>query len=159
MRLHLIRHAPAAARAPGVDDAARPLTPRGRARFRRAALGLRRLGVRFDELRHSPLRRAVETAQALATLVAGDSVATPNLARAPGPALLAEIRGENVALVGHEPMLSALAAWLVLGDKRRGAKFPVKKGGVLVLEGDARPGAMRLVASLPPKALRRIAGR
>jgi len=105
------------------------------------------------------MRRAAETAEALAPLVAGDSVATPNLARAPGPALLAEIRGENVALVGHEPMLSELAAWLVLGDKRRGSKFPFKKGGVLVLEGDPRPGAMRLVASLPPKTLRRIARR
>jgi phosphohistidine phosphatase len=159
MRLYLIRHAAASPRAPGVPDATRPLTPRGRARFRRAVEGLRRLGVRFDALRHSPLRRAVETAELLAPLVDGGTFATPNLARAPGAALLAEIRGESVALVGHEPMLSSLAAWLVLGDKTAGAKFAVKKGAALVLDGAPRPGAMQLAASLPPKALRRIAGR
>jgi phosphohistidine phosphatase len=64
-----------------------------------------------------------------------------------------------VALVGHEPMLSSLAAWLVTGDRRRGAMFEIKKGAALVLDGEPRPGGMRLVASLPPKTLRRIAQR
>jgi phosphohistidine phosphatase len=159
MRLYLIRHAVAASRGPGVADSTRPLTLRGRTRFRRAVDGLRRLGVRFDGLRHSPLRRAVETAELLAPLVAGPGVATRNLVRPPTAALLAEIRGECVALVGHEPMLSSLAAWLVVDDKTLGAKFPLKKGAALVLEGAPRPGEMRIVASLPPKTLRRIARR
>jgi len=159
MRLYLIRHAVAAPRGPGVADAARPLTLRGRTRFRRAVDGLRRLGVRFDGLRHSPLRRAVETADLLAPIVAGPSVVSRRLVRPPDSALLAEIRGECVALVGHEPMLSSLAAWLVLDDKSLGAKFPLKKGAALVLEGAPRPGEMRLVASFPPKSLRRIARR
>jgi hypothetical protein len=46
-----------------------------------------------------------------------------------------------------------------MGVRDRGAKLPVKKGGVIVLEGELRPGGMRLVLSLTPKALRRIARR
>jgi phosphohistidine phosphatase len=157
MRLFLIRHGLAAPRAAGVADASRPLTPRGRARFRRAVRGLARLGVRFDRVYHSPKLRAVETADLVAPTVQGETVVTSNLARAPGEPLLAEIRGDVVALVGHEPMLSSLAAWLVLGDKSRGAKFELKKGGAIVLDGELRPGAMRVVALLPPKALRKMA--
>ncbi len=156
MLLFLIRHAAAAPRAAGAADASRPLTPRGRARFRRSARGLARLGVRFDRVYHSPKLRAVETADLLAPIVSGETVVTSSLVRAPGAPLLAEIRGDVVALVGHEPMLSSLAAWLVLGDKARGSQLELKKGAVAALQGDLRPGAMRLVALFPPKALRRM---
>jgi len=156
MRLYLVRHAVAVPRAPDMPDEARPLSANGRSRFRRAVGGLRRLGVRFDRALHSPKLRAVETLDLLAPLVTGEVAATPELARAPRQRLLAEIRGRHVALVGHEPMLSALASWLVLGTQERGAKFALKKGGVIVLDGSPRPGAMRLVASYPPKSLRRM---
>ena len=158
MRLYIVRHASAEPGHPGKDDAARALTPQGRERFSRAVAGLRRLRVRFDRLYHSPKLRAVETADLLGRLVRGETVVTQHLSRAPRAALLGAVRGENVALVGHEPWLGSLAAWLVTGDRRRGAQFALKKGGVIVLEGDLRPGAMRLAAALPPKVLRR-AGR
>jgi len=158
MRLYIIRHAAAEQGGRGTSDAGRPLTPHGRARFRSTVAGLRRVGVRFDRLYHSPKLRAVETADLLGRLVRGETVVTAHLARAPAPALLGAVRGEEVGVVGHEPWLGALAAWLVTGDRGRGERFPLKKGGVVVLEGDLRPGAMRLVASLPPKVLRR-AGR
>lgn len=157
MRVWLVRHAVAEERAPDVPDAARALTAKGRDRFAKAVKGLERLGVRLDRLVHSPKLRAVETAQALARLVDGETFVTPHLASAPTAKLLAEVRGERVALVGHDPFLSSLAAWLVVGQKAKGRKFPMKKGGVIVLEGELRPGAMRLVASLTPKALRKMA--
>jgi phosphohistidine phosphatase len=157
MKLCLVRHAPAVPRRRGVPDAGRPLTPSGRTRFRRAVAGLRRLGLRLDRVYHSPRNRAVETAGLLAPILGGESVATSSLAHLPTAALFREIRGESVALVGHDPWLSMLAAWLVTGDRRLGPRFPMKKGGMIVLEGELRPGAMRLAASLPPKALRRMA--
>ena len=157
MKLALVRHAPAAARQRGIPDSARPLTAHGRTRFRRAVAGMRRLGLTFDRVYHSPRLRAVETADLLAPLLKGESVATTSLAHLPSASLVAEIRGASVALVGHDPWLSMLAAWLVTGDRRLATRFPMKKGGVILLEGDPRPGAMRLVASLPPKALRRMA--
>jgi phosphohistidine phosphatase len=155
-QLLLVRHAVAAELEPGQRDEARPLTPEGRARFARAAKGLERLGVELRVLRHSPWLRAVETADLLVSLVDGETRVDPLLARAPGRELLVSLVAEDhVALVGHEPWLSELLALLVGG---RRARLPVdfKKGGVAWLDGDPRPGGMRLVAFLPPRVLRRI---
>lgn len=159
MRLVLVRHAPAAERRRGTPDAERALTPRGRDRFRRGVAGLRSIGVRVDAVVSSPKRRAVETANLLAPVSLGAPRTSVHLARRPAAPLLAEIRGESVALVGHEPWLSQLAAWLTTGDARLGAKFRMKKGGVVVLDGEPRPGAMRVVAAIPPKVLRRAGNR
>ncbi len=155
MRLVLVRHAAATRRRRGTADADRAITPRGRARFRAAVLGLRRLGLRFDTVVSSPKTRAVETAALLAPLSAGAARVTVHLSRTPAAPLLAELRGTCVAFVGHEPWLSELVAWLTTGNRRLGPKFRMKKGGVIVIEGEPRPGAMRLVAALPPKVLRR----
>ena len=60
--------------------------------------------------------------------------------------------GETVAVVGHEPWLSELIAWLVVGEPADGdARFRMKKGGVAQLRGTPRPGRMQLRALLPPK--------
>ena len=142
-----------------MSDAARALTPQGVARFRRVVTGLQRLGVTLDRVYHSPKLRAARTAALLAPIARGESSATLNLSRTPARPLLAELRGERVALVGHEPWLGMLAAWLVTGDRARGARFPLKKGGVIVLDGTLRAGAMRLVAALPPRTLRRVGRR
>jgi phosphohistidine phosphatase len=157
--LYLVRHAVAVDKSKEIPDAARPLTPKGRDRFEKAARGLARLGVKFDVLLHSPKLRAVQTAEALADedLVDGETVVTAALARAPTNELLTEIVGESVAAVGHEPHLSALAAWLLTGEKSPGKPFVLKKGGVMALEGEPRPGAMKLVAVWPPKTLRKLA--
>jgi phosphohistidine phosphatase len=157
MRVWLVRHAVAEAKKSDLPDAARALTAKGRDRFVKAVKGLERLGVRFDRMYHSPKLRAVETAEALVPLLDGETIVTPHLASAPSPKLLDEVKGERVALVGHDPYLSSLVAWLVVGQKDKGRKFPMKKGGVIVLDGELRPGAMRLVASCTPKALRKMA--
>ena len=159
MRVYVVRHAAAEEKRAGKPDAARALTPKGRARFAETARGLERLGVRFDRLLHSPKRRAAETADALAALVDGKCAAAPGLARAPDAALLESIRGERVALVGHEPHVSALVAWLVVGAPELGERFGMKKGGVVALEGAMRPGGMRVVAFLPPRVTRKLARR
>ena len=64
MKLLLIRHAPAVRNgSAGIRDGERPLTPRGRARFRLAARGLARIADRPDVLLTSPLVRARATAE------------------------------------------------------------------------------------------------
>jgi phosphohistidine phosphatase len=156
MDLFLIRHAPAEPRDADIPDASRALTPRGTKKWARAVRGLRRLGVRFDRVYHSPWLRAVQTAEALSPLVEGDTVVTTRLAEAPTRALYDELAGARVALVGHEPWLSQLLATLALGGPADGARFVLRKGGVAWLSGDAAPGAMKLQALYPPKALRRI---
>ncbi|MEY2746499.1 MAG: hypothetical protein RL112_1541 [Planctomycetota bacterium] len=158
MKLWIVRHAIALDAAEGRPDALRPLSRRGRERFLQARRGLRALGARFDELRFSPLLRAQETADLLAPLCDGPLLVDGGLAREADEALLARLRGRSVALVGHEPHLSRLAMWLACGwealDGREGLRLG--KGGAIVLEGEPRPGAMRLVHLLQPRTLRRL---
>lgn len=159
MQLHLIRHAIAAPHSSERPDATRPLTAKGRARFVEVVRGLKELGWRFDRLYHSPLVRAVQTAELLRPLVNGDTVVLPDLARAPDEEMLAHIEGTKVALVGHEPHLGALLAWLVTGDAARGERFCFKKGGVARVTGDVRPGGMTLEGLIGPKLLRGLGSR
>lgn len=166
MDLFLIRHAIAAERdaAAWPDDAERPLTPEGRDRFSRAARGLSVIVPAVEVLLSSPYARAWETAKILAGEAGWPApVRCDALAADRNPTevvgLLAGGRAaERVALVGHEPNLSALAAFLLLGDAAR-PMLEMKKGGVacLRLEGKIRPAAARLRWVLPPKVLRRLA--
>lgn len=157
MEIYLVRHAVAVPRGGDVLDHARPLTPKGRSRFEREVRGLYGLGVRLDRVYHSPWTRAVQTAELLSPVTTGERVATDDLARTPGAALLAELEGERIALVGHEPWLSDLLALLVLGDTARGERFRLKKGGIAHLEGDPAPAGCALLALYPPRPLRRLA--
>jgi len=165
MELFLVRHAIALPLPEGAEegaDDARPLTPKGIRRFRKVVKGLAALGVGLDLILTSPKRRALETAELLSDLLSGETRVTPHLAEPPGEALLAEISLEGrVALVGHEPYLSALLAQLLFGDLLGGSvrdalegRFLLKKGGVAWLEGTPSPGGMVLKALFPPKVFR-----
>ena len=156
MLLYLVRHAIAAPASAERPDASRPLTPEGQRKFVAAARGMKRLGWEFDVVYHSPLLRAVQTAEHLKPLLHGPTRVLADLARAPDVELLARVDGERVALVGHEPYLSALVAWLVTGEIACGERFELKKGGVAVLAGPLRPGAMTLRALIAPKILRAL---
>jgi phosphohistidine phosphatase len=157
MELFLVRHAIAVPSAEALPDAERPLTDEGRKRFEKVARGLDRLGIRFDRVLHSPWTRAVQTADLLARLLDGESAVEAGLAREPDPELTTRLaQAERVAAVGHEPWMSELLAILVTGNKTHAARFAFKKGQVAWLSGDARPRGMALVASLPPRVLRRL---
>lgn len=152
MELFIIRHAIAE---DGDDDDIRPLSPKGTKRFKDTVAALHALEIRFDRILHSPKLRAVQTATLLEALLAGSPLeSTPLLATAPSAALLSLLSGDVVAVVGHEPDLSTLLAWLVTGDNTLGGAFELKKGSVARLEGSPTPGGMRLRALLPPAAMR-----
>jgi phosphohistidine phosphatase len=164
MDLWLIRHAIAEDHSPDMEDARRALTPEGRERFVRGVRGLTRIGPRFDRVLHSPLLRAQETADLLDPLIDGETAVCAALARAPDEELLADIRGDVVALVGHEPWLSQTLAWLVFGwrvyeDQPTNAIVALKKGSAAHLVGEPRPGSMQLVALYPPAVLRALGRR
>lgn len=158
MDIFVVRHAPAEDQAPDGTDASRRLTPDGAKKFERAVKGLEHLGVQFDLILHSPYARAVETAEILSSRLTDDgkTEVCAELAAAPSRLLLARIQGAKVALVGHEPWLSELTAWLLLGSTEAGAHLPLKRGAVHWLEGEPRPGACVLVAALPPGVLRAL---
>jgi phosphohistidine phosphatase len=164
MDLYVIRHAIAEDAQPGHDDADRALTGAGERKFRKAVRGMRELGWRFDRILTSPWQRAARTADLLAPLGDGDPVVTELLCKAPTPellAVLAEISGPikpgaGTAIVGHEPWLGELVAWLAFGDPKLGDSLELKKGGVACLAGSAVPGGMKLRAVLPAKLLRAL---
>jgi len=158
MQLFVIRHAVAEDAEPGQADAARELTRAGEARLRRAVRGLRALEIRFERILTSPWRRAAQTAGLLAPIANDGPIATDLLTQPPRAELLALIaeRNETTAVVGHEPWLGELVAWLAFGDTRHGDALVIKKAGVVWLEGTAVPGGMQVRASIPPKLLRAI---
>ncbi len=172
MQLLLIRHAIAEDRdefaATGEADANRPLTDRGAKRMRRAARGLRRLQQRIDWVAASPYTRALQTAEILVR--AFDKKSRPRLETTPvlepgcSPqrvgAWLAEKRAQDgqtvVALVGHEPDLSLLTAYLTAGVAGEFVRF--KKGGACLIDcaSGVEAGEGELVWMVTPAILRRI---
>jgi phosphohistidine phosphatase len=155
MELLVVRHGIAEEHAESGVDADRALTAEGRERVQRIAQRLVELELRVDRLLHSPWLRAVQTAQALAPIVKSSAAIAPceDLARPPARALLAELRGDRLAVVGHEPWLSALVAWLAVGDMADSSGFEMRKASVAWLAGDPKPGGMALIALLPPRIL------
>jgi phosphohistidine phosphatase len=145
MLVYLIRHAEAADLIP---DEARPLTTRGRQQVATLAKFLgRSQAFRPAELWHSPLVRAVETAQllvqGLGTAIPLKTVAgmTPDDAPHAVAAALSRLQ-QPVALVGHEPHLSALGSLLVTGHVPP-VVFAMKKGATLALEGSGNRWCVR----------------
>jgi phosphohistidine phosphatase len=119
MRLYLVRHAEAA---PGEPDELRSLTPEGRRQAQELAERLRADGVEPDAILTSPLRRARETADALAEVTGGETQSDERLA--PGATeedVRAAIagRGETVVVVGHQPDCGRIAAALTGGEEPR----------------------------------------
>jgi phosphohistidine phosphatase len=98
----------------------------------------------------------VETAELLAPVLDGKAICSPALARAPNQDVLDALDGRRVALVGHEPWMGGVVAWLTTGALPHGSVFAFKRGGVAWLEGQPQPGQMVLQAFLPPKVLREL---
>jgi phosphohistidine phosphatase len=137
MRLYLVRHAQAV---PEEGNARRPLSAHGRKTVRRIAAFFRANGaLQPGQVWHSPLWRARETAEILARglgLPRRALVETPGLLPDDDPVEIVRrlaSAAEDLALVGHEPYLGALATRLAIG-KRRWPVFEFKKGAVLCLE-------------------------
>jgi phosphohistidine phosphatase len=150
MELHLIRHAHAEDTVP---DEARRLSPRGRRQARALARRLRATGeFAPTEVWHSTLRRARETAELLAP-AAPEAIYRETTGLAPDDApsaiarRLARARGP-VAIVGHEPQLSALASLLVAGAADP-VVFHVRKASALALTRSGRRWVVRWF--LPPE--------
>ena len=165
MKLLIIRHGPAGDanewEAEGRDDRIRPLTPKGKKEVRRAAKGLRALVPELDLLATSPLTRAVETADMVAEEYGCEAHVLDSLTPESRPDQLMSWLQEQpgsatVGVVGHEPHLTSLAAYLLIG---RPAPFiELKKTGacLLELENPPRPGGGTLQWLLTTDALRRL---
>ncbi len=152
MKLYFLRHGDADW--PGWDrpDDERPLTKKGKKEVKRVASFLSDLEVEPGAILTSPLPRAYETAEIVATEL--DLQAVPEPALAPGfdneklRDLLKRYEGQDVMLVGHEPSLSEAIAALTGAN----VKFPK---GALARVDLTNPNELQgqLAWLVPPKAI------
>ncbi len=165
MNLYIVRHAIAVERGtPGFeDDSQRPLTDTGRKKMKKIVKGLQQLKMDLDVILSSPYVRARDTATILAKeFNRKDKVAFSDNLIPPGnfESLIQEIHQNynvnNLALVGHEPMLSSLVSWLTTGNTDM--KVELKKGGVVYLTTDNlyQNGRATLVWLLTPALMAKL---
>jgi phosphohistidine phosphatase len=162
MKLTIIRHGIAVpAGTEGIPDAERPLTNKGRRRFEEVARGLAEICEPPDVLLTSPLPRAAETAEIAAAAWGAVSVTSePVLAQGSVEEIISVLArqapDQHVAIVGHEPTVSALLARLL--GSAAGERLAFRKGGVAHLDV---PGALadggRLEWFTRPRILRALA--
>ena len=142
MQLFLVRHAHAV---PAEENPARPLSGRGRDDARRVAAFFRGTPqFRPAQYWHSPLLRAAQTAQAFVETIDPEAmlVETDDLLPDDNPEAMAKRLARYpvdhaLALVGHDPHLTALGSLLVTG-RAFPERFVLRKGAVLALERTQR---------------------
>jgi phosphohistidine phosphatase len=161
-QLFLIRHGVAEERGDAwPDDTKRPLTGKGVSRLRKSARGLVRLGVSLDVILTSPLVRARQTSDIVASafnpkppIVVVDSLAPGGSFASVLTDIEKQARRSNLALVGHEPDIGEMAAQL--SGLRHRLEF--KKGGAcrIDIESLTPPARGTLQWFLPPAIMRRL---
>lgn len=159
MELYLLRHAEA--EETSGPDADRALTRKGREVMEDVAAAFEKT-AQADVILHSPLRRARETARFVADRIPRARVVKSE-ALLPGASVeailsqLSEEKSNAVLLVGHQPHLGKLLAYLVTGDAR--VEIPLRKACVarVSFSGStlAPPGQLRWLIS--PKLAERLA--
>lgn len=162
MDVLLVRHAVASERdsTKWPDDRDRPITSKGAERFRAVSHALASLVPRVDGVWSSSLRRAWQTAEILEDEA---DWPTPRESESlePGASpdqivsfLQTHKDEKTIALVGHEPSLSAIASHLLTHDSDR-LRLEMKKGGALLLrfDGEISAGTATLIWLLPPRVI------
>ena len=167
MDVILIRHAEAgdrdAAKYPNDDQ--RPVSAEGRKKQTGIARAMKKMGITFDHLVTSPLDRAVQTAEIVAEVFDYKEALTtsPALGHECSPPSVLKLLAkfpprDTVALVGHEPDLSKVAAAFISpsGD----ARIELKKSGVIGIgfAGAAELGKGALLFHLKPGHLKKLKG-
>jgi phosphohistidine phosphatase len=139
--IYLIRHADAVSEE---ENPVRPLSQKGRDQVARVCGSLRKSpGFGPAEFWHSPLARSQETAELLAKglQLAAPLLLKPGMEPEDDPARILAVlekEGRDIAAVGHEPHLGALASLMVHGPACAGVFYPFPKAGVLALSRDGK---------------------
>jgi len=164
MELFLLRHGPAVERGTRgfADDAARPLTPKGRRQLRKTVAAMKQLERNFDLILSSPFLRAKQTAEIVAAALKLKKRLKISNALAPGGAAAILLRQlarhkpapNKVLLVGHEPDLSRLVSLLTTGGLE--LSLDLKKAGLCKLEAEKLDAGQcaTLAWLLPPRQLK-----
>jgi len=153
MDLILWRHAEAVVERPGLADLDRALTTKGERQAQRMADWLNQRLAHSTRVLVSPALRCQQTAKAL-----GRSMKTVDMI-APDASIEAVLKAarwpdasEPVLVVGHQPTLGLVAAWLLCGQPQG---WSMKKGAVWWLRNRDREGDAQVVlqAAMAPDCL------
>ncbi|HEY1759544.1 MAG TPA: histidine phosphatase family protein [Bryobacteraceae bacterium] len=155
MKICILRHAEAEPRGPGVGEAARKLTPDGKRELRGVLRVAHEAGVDPDVILTSPWTRALETATAAREAFGTEQlIETKSLLPDVLPMhIWGEIRSirplKEIMVVGHEPHLSRLAAFLLEAP----VAIDMKKAAIIRIDVQEREGPPRGVLKwmLTPK--------
>ena len=157
MNLYLMRHADAGvSRENPVLDAKRALVKEGKQQCMLMAGMLTGLKVQIDVIVSSPLKRARQTAQFVATEIAFDTPVIASAALAPDgdfaafQQLIAEHSSrEGVLVVGHNPNLHLFIAKLISGNGNgnghppNGGTIRLRKGAIARIDMGKRPAQLQ----------------
>ena len=158
LSLFLLRHADAGDPAAWIgDDAARPLSKKGRKQARVLGAHLDDLHLGIDAILTSPRVRAADTARIVGKAIGVKPKRDDRLDAGFDPGGLRELLGgldastSSVVLVGHDPDFSTIASWLA------DAPIALPKGALVRIDlpsRDVAPSSGALRWLLPPDALR-----
>lgn len=151
MNLYLMRHANAGiARGNAELDAKRALIKEGKEQCMLMAQALGAMKVSIDAVVSSPLKRASQTAQLVATEMGFDNRVDINPALAPTGTYAAfqqmlgeyTARGcEGILVVGHNPNLFHFLGRMITGNG--GAAIRIRKGSVMRVDLEHHPPILR----------------
>jgi len=162
MELYVLRHGKAEKKIPaGGSDADRQLTSRGIKDVKKIAGWLRSSGILFDVIGTSPLVRAADTAEIIATDLQNPHRPEVWESLEPGgdpDRLKQDIRASGsegpILIVGHEPMLSTLIGELIADQGN--ARVILRKGGLAMISeiGNDEPLEGRLYLLIDPARIK-----
>jgi phosphohistidine phosphatase len=164
MILYILRHASAGTRRPNpLVDRKRGLDREGKQQCLLVGSFLNAVGVNFDAILSSPLKRSLQTASLVATEIGFDQKITADPSLEPAgrlvdfEALLARyMHLENVLVVGHNPNLPIfLGSLLAAGGSR--ASIRLRKGAIARIDCTRLPGTLHWLVD--PRILRGIYAR
>lgn len=140
VELYILRHGEAGKKLPsGNKDSERPLTVTGEQEVEEVAESLSDLGLKFDAIISSPLKRALQTAEIVAKVLKAKKKIElwdelkPESSHSDFYKRLSQVKRESsVLVVGHEPFLSSMIGDLVFsgGNNSAQGRIVLKKSGL-----------------------------
>ncbi len=128
---------------PKEKDPEKGLSPEGRKDVEQIGEMLRNFGVPVNEIWHSGLKRARETAEIFtASLGSGlEPIRKDGLAPLDDVTVLHPFPEENIMIVGHLPFMEKFASYLITGSPDRSPIVKFQNGGIVALDKNDETGS------------------
>src|SRR5918995_1563593 len=166
MELFILRHGEAGQKSSSLaGDRKRPLTSSGKLEITEIANALKIIGLKFDLIVTSPLKRASDTAMIVAKVFKiGNKVQewdelAPEGKKTDLYRKISELKEEYIVLmVGHQPLLGEMANDMIHRGKSSPCNLLLKKGGIvrirLLRKSNVPTGELRWLVT--PRILKNI---